>query len=183
MRFLAATSADLEAAVRAAQLRPDLYYRLRGVELRVPPLRERQGDIPLLARRFLELHAERTERPVPSLDDDAVRLLERHDWPGNVRELETVLLRAFLEVSPGAAIGLREVAPLLESSSRHAPRASLLERDLDELRRDLERTYLLQLHAATGGDLEAMMAKLKVRRTKLYAWMRRLGIDVRKLRD
>ncbi|MBI4604026.1 MAG: sigma-54-dependent Fis family transcriptional regulator, partial [Planctomycetes bacterium] len=88
VRFLATASMDLRAAASEGRFLEALYFRLAGVELRVPPLRERRGDVRLLARRLLERHALRLDRAVPALEDDAVSLLERYEWPGNVRELE-----------------------------------------------------------------------------------------------
>ncbi|HET9598811.1 MAG TPA: sigma-54 dependent transcriptional regulator, partial [Anaeromyxobacteraceae bacterium] len=87
VRFVAATNQDLEARVRAGAFRKDLFYRLQFAHLHLPPLRERAGDVALLADHVLR----QLQRPGITLDDDALRLLERHDWPGNVRELRGVL--------------------------------------------------------------------------------------------
>jgi DNA-binding NtrC family response regulator len=99
VRFVAATNQDLEARVREGQFRKDLYYRLQFAHLHLPPLRDRAGDVPLLAAHVLR----EVQRPGVTLDDDALALLERHDWPGNVRELRGVL-EAAANLADGGAI-------------------------------------------------------------------------------
>ena len=96
VRFIAATNRDLEAEVAAGNFRQDLYYRLAGASVRIPPLRERRGEIEPLAETFLEEAAADLGRPAPSLSSAARRWLRRHDWPGNVRELRNVIERAVL---------------------------------------------------------------------------------------
>src|SRR4030095_2426475 len=81
VRFLASSSADLPALVESGAFRADLYYRLAGVEISLPPLRARKEDIAPLAVSFLEIHARRLERPAPALTPDALVLLESHAWP------------------------------------------------------------------------------------------------------
>jgi len=93
-RIVAATNRDLEAEVRAGRFREDLYYRLNVIQLRMPPLRTRAADIPLLADHFLERFAAELGRPKARLSPDALRLLQAHAWPGNIRELMNVLERA-----------------------------------------------------------------------------------------
>jgi DNA-binding NtrC family response regulator/tetratricopeptide (TPR) repeat protein len=184
VRFLSATSADLAGLAAKGGFRRDLYHRLAAVEIRLPPLRERREDVPLLARHLLAEHARRIDRAAPALAAGALRLLERHDWPGNVRELEAVLLRAVLARSPGEEIGARDIEPLLRprEARRLFDEEALEGRTLGDLRAELERTYLTRLFRTSGGDLEKMMAALGVKRSYLYTWMGKLGIDIRELR-
>lgn len=93
-RVLAATNRDLEKAMQAGEFRQDLYYRLNIMSIRIPPLRERAEDIPLLAMYFLNKHSERCKRPLKSLSKNVRNLLTRYSWPGNIRELENVIERA-----------------------------------------------------------------------------------------
>ncbi|HHM23826.1 MAG TPA: sigma-54-dependent Fis family transcriptional regulator [Bacteroidetes bacterium] len=96
VRVIAATNKNLEEEVRAGRFREDLFYRLNVIRLRLPPLRERQGDIPLLAQHFLEKYARRMGKPLKGFRPEAMRLLESHSWPGNVRELENTVERAVI---------------------------------------------------------------------------------------
>src|SRR6266700_3563136 len=104
VRFIAATNRDLEAAVRRGAFRADLYFRLNGMTLVIPPLRERPLDLPRLARQMvLDLARHANQRPPPALSDPALDVITRHDWPGNVRELRNVIERALL-LCEGATI-------------------------------------------------------------------------------
>jgi two-component system NtrC family response regulator/two-component system response regulator HydG len=94
VRLVAATNRDLAAEVQRGTFRADLYHRLNVVTLRVPPLRERAGDIPALAQYFLDRAAPRCGRTVKGISPEAIRCLLNHTWPGNVRELENAIERA-----------------------------------------------------------------------------------------
>jgi two-component system nitrogen regulation response regulator GlnG len=122
VRIIAATNKLLEQAVAEKQFREDLFYRLNVVRLRVPPLRERRPDIPLLVDYFLQKFAAKNKQPVKAVTDETLRALQNYDWPGNVRELENVVHRA-LVVSKGDAI---LSADLPEEISRQ-PRAEMRE--------------------------------------------------------
>jgi DNA-binding NtrC family response regulator len=108
VRIIAATNRDLEAAVAEGRFREDLYYRLRVVTLWLPPLREREGDVDLLADHFLARHARAMGVPAPGFTDAARRALAGHSWPGNVRELVNVVHKALI-FSRGAPLGADEV--------------------------------------------------------------------------
>ncbi len=108
VRFLAATNRDVGAMIAAGSFRADLYYRLNGVTLRIPPLRDRVGEIVPLARTFLARASASLGRPAPVLGDDAIAWMERHAWPGNVRELKSVVECAALLATAGR-IGLAEL--------------------------------------------------------------------------
>jgi two-component system nitrogen regulation response regulator GlnG len=112
VRIVAATNADLARSVEEGRFRRDLYYRLAVVPIRLPPLREREGDVVLLARSFLARYGEQIKgRPV-DLSKDAEPLLMAHPWPGNVRELQNVIQRALLKLA-GARLGAKELLGLL----------------------------------------------------------------------
>jgi transcriptional regulator with PAS, ATPase and Fis domain len=96
VRLVAATNADLEAKVRAGVLREDFYFRLKVISIRMPPLRERRSDIPLLAEYFLALYAKRHGRVMEGFTEPAMELLVHYEWPGNVRELENVVEAALV---------------------------------------------------------------------------------------
>ncbi len=111
VRAVAATHRDLAASVKDGTFRQDLYYRLKVIEIRVPALRERRGDIPVLAHHFLALSAARRERSLRGFTHEALRALARHDWPGNVRELRNVVERAVILAGDRDEIGLDLLPP------------------------------------------------------------------------
>jgi two-component system, NtrC family, response regulator AtoC len=110
VRFVCATNRDLEAEIRAGRFRRDLYYRLNGISLTIPPLRERREEIVPLAQRFLELasRATRGDALAGGFGPDALAALESYDWPGNIRELRNVVARATL-LADGAVISRRHL--------------------------------------------------------------------------
>lgn len=93
-RLISATHRDLNQEIAAGAFRQDFFYRINVITLRVPPLRDRKDDIPMLAQYFLTRVARETNRPVDSIDDEAMHILTEHEWPGNIRELENVVERA-----------------------------------------------------------------------------------------
>src|SRR5262245_62166096 len=121
VRVLAATNQDLEAAVRAGKFREDLYYRLRVVELVIPPLAERREDIPLLIDHFLREAAARFNRPPKPLTSAALRACVEHEWNGNVRELRSAVEQALL-LSPGADI---DIGDLVHGTAQAASAATV----------------------------------------------------------
>ncbi len=102
VRIIAATNRDLEKAVADGAFREDLYYRLDVIPIRLPPLRERASDIPLLAQHFLEQLSRESGKTIPALTPEAIRILQAHEWRGNVRELENLIERivAFYSGTP-----------------------------------------------------------------------------------
>jgi transcriptional regulator of aromatic amino acid metabolism len=182
VRFLASTSTDLKAAVVAGRFRADLYYRLCGVEVSLPPLRSRREDIPPLALHFIQKHSQRLGLSLRRLTKDAEALLERHDWPGNVRELEGVLLR-ILVTGSGREVTARDLSPLLGEEEKPLFDEGLMtQHGLPELKLALERQYLTSVFQRCGGDVRRMMKLLQIKRTRLYTWYRKLGIDLPELR-
>jgi transcriptional regulator with GAF, ATPase, and Fis domain len=101
VRFVAATNSDIEALVARGQFRRDLYFRLAGVPLFIPPLRERTTEIPAIAHAFIEEACERSQRPAPEISPEAMARLMSYSWPGNIRELRNVLMRAALICKDG----------------------------------------------------------------------------------
>ncbi len=132
VRILCATNRDLEGMVARGEFREDLYYRLKGIQIDVPALRDRAEDVPLLAEAFLQRVAEERGGPQKRLSDDAVDLLCRHAWPGNVRELENVI-RSVSLFCEGPVIAARDFADFPELV-RPAPRPARAQGPLPSVR-------------------------------------------------
>jgi DNA-binding NtrC family response regulator len=137
VRLISATNVDLRAEVAGGRFREDLLFRIETVEIRLPPLRERREDIPVLAAHFLERHARRYRKRIEAFDSEALEALLDHPWPGNVRELEHAVERAVLlarepRLHPGD-LGLRAPdsgAPALERLTLDEMERMLIERAL-----------------------------------------------------
>ena len=177
-RVVAATNRDLEKEVRAGRFREDLFYRLSVVNLHVPPLRERRGDIPLLAERFLRAASENAGRTRLRLTEEALARLVSYDWPGNVRELESAVEYAALHAR-GSEVAAEDLPPKLQTAevrqaAQRSPLAALYE-DLPSLD-ELERRYLLHVLEATGGNRTRTAEVLRIDRRTLYRMAERFRI-------
>jgi DNA-binding NtrC family response regulator len=166
VRVLAATNRDLAAEVQAERFRQDLFYRLRVIELRVPPLRERRDDILPLARTFLSEAAKRVGRKVTGMTPAAANQLVRYDWPGNVRELENAIERAVV-LARGTRIGVDDLPEEigLAIPSAYAPGEV---RSLE----DVERDYILAVVKTNQGNKAAAAEQLKIGIATLYRKLR-----------
>ena len=175
VRIVAATHRNLEAEVAAGRFREDLYYRLRVVEIALPPLRERREDLPALAQRLLAQVAERHGRAPKSLTPTALAALARHSWPGNVRELRNALERAAV-LCEGDAIDASELnLDLADAAPPDDPSVSFS----DAKRRateEFERAYLLRALRAHGGNVSRTAEAIGMVRQSLQQKMRELGL-------
>jgi transcriptional regulator with GAF, ATPase, and Fis domain len=175
-RVVAATNKDLQALVKEGTFREDLFYRLKVVSVRVPPLRERSEDIPILCEDLLEgIGAERGE-PVVPLSREALAKLSRRTWPGNVRELENVLWRIAL----GGEGVLDEPAAVVSSEVETLGITLKLENEvvpLEEARVAFDRTYLNMVLARTGFNVAQAARALNVTRPALSRILKRIGIE------
>ena len=177
-RILAATNRNLDQDVKAGKFREDLFYRLSVVTLRVPALKERRTDIPLLAERFLAMVAGREGHRQLTLSEEAVRTLVAYDWPGNVRELESAIEYAVLHAR-GHDIAPEDLPEKLQSAqvrtAARSPLSALFE-DLPVLD-ELERRYLLYVLEVAGGNRTRAAEILGIDRRTLYRMIERYGID------
>jgi DNA-binding NtrC family response regulator len=197
VRFISATNGDPERAREEGRLREDLYYRLRVVPIDLPPLRERPGDIPLLADFFLaKFWRRRGGRPteMPELTTAAIQALSAHPWRGNVRELQNVIEHVAVLAQPGKTIGQADLA-LRDGGEAPAPSIvgpqSMIPAGLDEsyhAARDrviaqFETQYLDWLVKRAGGNLSKAARVAGVDRTTLYRVMERHGLQRRYARS
>jgi two-component system nitrogen regulation response regulator NtrX len=176
-RVLAATNKDLQAEIKAGNFREDLYFRLNVIPIFVPPLRERQEDIPLLADHFMAEFAREYGRRLKGFEPPATTALQRYPWPGNVRELRNVIERLMIMV-PGDSISAADLAFLGQPD---APRpdsgVTAAERmTLHEARDQFERELILRTLAEQQGNMSRTAEVLGVERSNLYRKMRAFGI-------
>jgi DNA-binding NtrC family response regulator len=173
-RVIAATNRALAGQITAGAFREDLFYRLAVITIEVPPLRERRGDIPLLARHFAEQAALRAERGRVSLTDAALAHLAAQSWPGNARELENAIERAVI-LATGDVLDLAEVA----GPRPHAPPASLATFSGDDVPTldELERAHILKVLELCDGQKTKAAQLLGINRTTLWKKLRTYGID------
>jgi len=187
VRIIAATNRDLAAEVKAGRFRADLYHRFAVYPVLVPPLRDREGDVPLLAGRFLDVARGKLGLGPTRLTKAAIERLGRYSWPGNVRELEHVIMRAALRASGGRRgedvvvdarhldlgdAGLRDSQP--SGASVDGDQCS--GQGLNEIVLSFKRDLIARTLAAAGGNLAEAARRLKVDRGNLHRMAGRLGL-------
>ena len=171
-RLIAATNRDLDSALRSGAFREDLFYRLNVIPIRVPALRERPDDIPVLAVRFLARAASRLGRETPELPAETLHTLARHPWPGNVRELENLMERLVV-LNPRDRIEPSDLpASLRAGGPAPAPRAGSGGSTGVRLA-DLESARILEVLDACGGNKKLAASRLGIHRSTLYAKLER----------
>jgi DNA-binding NtrC family response regulator len=176
VRVVAATNKELDAAMKAGELRRDLYDRLNVLPLSLPPLRERKQDIPLLATRFLGLSTKANDRPAKALSAGALELLCAYDYPGNVRELRNLIERLVIMTS-GSEISEAEARALLPAGSGGGEQLSFVPgRSLREMLDDAERNLIRRALDHHQGNVSATADALSLERSHLYKKMRALGL-------
>ncbi|HWQ39379.1 MAG TPA: nitrogen regulation protein NR(I) [Burkholderiales bacterium] len=191
VRIITATHQDLEARVKQGLFREDLFHRLNVIRLRLPPLRERREDIPLLARHFLQKSARDLGVEAKRLTDHAIKYLVSLDWPGNVRQLENVCHWVTV-MAPGTSVDVKDLPPELREEQK-APAAqswiAALEREaeqllkrgessiLDDLTRKFEKALILRALAHTGGRRIEASQLLGMGRNTLTRKIHELGLD------
>ncbi|MBX3233348.1 MAG: sigma 54-interacting transcriptional regulator [Labilithrix sp.] len=173
VRFVAATHHDLRALVAEGRFREDLFFRLDGITLEVPPLRERPREIEALARAFLEAACKATGRAGVTMGDEALALLRAHAWPGNVRELRNVVERALL-LCQGDAIGAEHI--VTGALSAQPKKAAPSSRSLADEVADLERRRILEALEQAGGNQTEAAQLLGVPRRTLIARLEQYGV-------
>ena len=170
VRVLAATNVDLEQAIERGAFRADLFYRLNVFPLRLPTLRERREDIPLLARHFAKKYGLRHRKPVTRINSAALKALSAYDWPGNVRELEHLMERAVI-VSRGSVLTIEELDGLGPSHERPSPPRTLAE---------AERAHIVEVLVRTNWVLagkQGAAETLGMKRSTLQHRMKKLDIS------
>jgi formate hydrogenlyase transcriptional activator len=173
VRLVAATNRDLDKMIEDREFRSDLYYRLNVFPIRIPPLRERPEDIPLLVRYFAQKYERRMEKKIESIPAAALKTLSSWHWPGNIRELENFIERAVI-LTRGTALEvpvseLRRVGAAVSASSSH---------------QSSERDEILRVLKETNGRVagpNGAATRMRIKRTTLISRMKKLGIDARRV--
>ena len=174
VRIIAATNRNIQELLEQGALREDLYYRLRVIEIDVPPLRERREDIPFLAHHFLERYAERFGKEVEGLSTEALGALMRYCWPGNVRELENAIQRT-LVLGQGPEIGAESLPPEVRDEKDPAGRA--IEYIQPQTLKELEAFFISKTLRETCGDRSLAAKILGVDKSTLWRKIKRYGLD------
>jgi len=165
LRLVTATNKNLEELVKTGTFREDLFFRLRVVEIHLPPLRERTGDIPLLAQSFLREFAKENAKAVNDFTVDALEAMMNYAWPGNVRELRAAMEHAVV-LCRGEKISLRDLPPSLRGGGNHADTKSLPGKDLTV--RDAERELMLRALKETDGNRTRAAEKIGMSRRTFH---------------
>jgi DNA-binding NtrC family response regulator len=170
VRIVAATNRDLDLATKNGSFRQDLYFRLNVVQIKLPPLRERKSDIPLLVTSFLEKFSSNSDIP-REMTEDAMRRLMAYDWPGNVRELENAIERA-VALGSGPYVSVHDLPSSLQYPTSERPPAKEEILPLEEL----ERRAILSTLRQNGGDKQAAARTLGIGKTTLYRKLKQYQI-------
>jgi DNA-binding NtrC family response regulator len=171
VRVIAATNRDLEAAIRNGTFRQDLYFRLNVVQVKLPALRDRKSDIPILVTAFLEKFSD-PQAPGRTISEDAMRRLIAYDWPGNVRELENAIERA-VALGSGSIVHVADLPSNLQyPTTERAP-----EKDEILPLEELERRAILRTLRETGGDKLSAARMLGIGKTTLYRKLKQYHVE------
>jgi two-component system nitrogen regulation response regulator NtrX len=175
VRVIAATNKDLEQEIEVGRFREDLYYRLNVIPFRVPALRERAGDVPMLAREFLGEFCAEAGVKVKKITARAMRALQAHSWPGNVRELRNLMERLVI-MTPGPSIDLGDLPDAVTTPSDAGGEAPTL----DEARRSFEREFLVARLVEHGWNISRTAEAIGIARESLSRKIKSYGIEVEK---
>ena len=184
VRVIAATNKDLAEEVKAGRFREDLFYRLQVVPVSLPPLRERLGDVRLLAEHFLRRQADELSRPNLSFAEETVQVLMRYSWPGNIRELENLVERIAI-LNEGDSISPAQLPPhLVEARSTTTIQFADVTLppmgvDFNALIEDYENRLISTALSQTGGNKKAAAKLLGLNRTTLVEKIKKKGLEAK----
>ncbi len=197
VRVISATNRDLAAAVAAEKFRADLYYRLRVVQMDLPPLRQRREDIPLLAENFLQTYSEKYQLKCSEIGAEAMKRLVAYAWPGNVRELRNAIERSAV-LADGRSLRAEDLPEEISAKPASQKPADVFQRaapavadeaadvlnipylaDFREARREFERAYIERVLAETGGNVTRAAERVGMHRQSLQQKLKDLGLTRR----
>ncbi len=172
IRLITATNQNLEEKIANKTFREDLYYRLNVIEIKIPPLRERKEDIPLLVNHFIKVYAEENKKTVKGVDGNAMRWLMQYSWPGNVRELRNVIERAVV-LSQGEFITERELPERIKKRSSEHAEVSTLKASIE----NYEKNLIQGIYISRGKNKEETAKVLGIDLATLYRKLKKYGIE------
>jgi Nif-specific regulatory protein len=176
VRIVAATNRNLEKEVSGGRFREDLYYRLKVFPIRVPPLRERREDIPLLAKHFLERYQAELGKPAAGYSQQAMELLQAYDWPGNVRELQNEVQRLVIQIEAGGFITPDFLSPRIRQIEGVIDKVKPTKGTLKEMMDQLERWLLIEALREHDNNKTAAARSLGITREGLHKKLRAFGL-------
>jgi len=173
VRLISATNHDLEKLIKEGRFREDLFFRIRGVQVHLPPLRQRREDIPPLTRHFIQRFAKQMNRDVVGIDEDAQMALMQHDWQGNVRQLLNVV-QNMVVIAQGQTLTLQDVPPEVRDTSSDGPAddAGIAGRKLEQIEKQAIRETL----RLTSGNREQAAKMLGIGERTLYRKLKEYGL-------
>lgn len=174
VQVVCATNKDILGMIEEGTFRVDLYHRINGIVIEIPPLRARKEDIPLLVKKFVESYVREKKTPARNFDDDAIDALIQYDWPGNVRELLKTVER-ILALCDGRTISATDATPYIGDGSNEPPSGV---RPLDEYMGETERTYIVRILNRTRGNVTEAASLLGKDRSNLQKRIKKYGIDM-----
>jgi DNA-binding NtrC family response regulator len=178
VRVIAATNRNLEDMVAKGTFREDLYYRLNVVNIALPPLRERDGDIPLLIGSFLDRLTAKSHGDTKRIDPAALQLMERYSWPGNIRQLENEVQRAFVMSGGEAVITVEHLSPALKDIAVQNPgKGEPVSGSLKDAVSQVERTMIKKVLEECEGNKSESARRLSISRSNLIAKCHEYGLD------
>ena len=169
IRLICATNMPLHQMIEEGKFRQDLLYRINTVEIDLPPLRERYGDVPLLANHFFQIYTKKYKKPLHGFTKDAMKRLEEAEWPGNVRELQHVIERAVI-MSESEWINPNDLQ--MRILNKQSDEFELTDYDLDKV----EKTIIVKVIKMHQGNISKAANELGLTRTSLYRRMEKYGL-------
>jgi len=176
VRVIAATAKELTEEIKSGRFREDLFYRLNVVPIRLPPLRERQSDIPLLVNHFIDRYAKKFGKHIKGIDDEAMKRLVNYPWPGNVRELENVIERGVI-LADADTIKPENLPFLYEKASTHIPQPSVpSDLSIKKAEEDIEKILIKKALGMTNGNKTKAAELLEISHRALLYKIKEYGI-------
>jgi two-component system nitrogen regulation response regulator NtrX len=180
VRVLAATNKDLEREMEEGRFRQDLFYRLNVIPLRIPPLRDRKEDIPLLVDWFIRDSALKEGEPAKQVTEEALAILTNYNWPGNVRELKNIIERLMI-MTPARTISKNDLFPLFEEVKMEtsASLSELANNTFRAAKQDFERQYIVRKLREFDGNITKTAEAIGLERSNLHKKIRSYGLEVK----